>query len=273
MYTLFLSSPLAELADIVFALWLFVTFWFAISLITKRNDVADVAWGLGISLVGVLSYVMVPYNTLLLVMVSLTLLWGSRLAWRIARRNAKKKEDRRYGAWREAWGKWFLLRSYLQVFLLQGILMLVVAAPFWFFVIEERVENEWNFLTHPLFLIGIIFWVIGFVCEVVADAQLDRFLAQPENKGRVLQTGLWRYSRHPNYFGEALLWWGMFLIVFGAGAIAGLSLLAIVSPLLITFLLLFVSGVPMAEKQFAGNAAFEEYKKRTSAFIPLPPKK
>jgi steroid 5-alpha reductase family enzyme len=117
-------------------------------------------------------------------------------------------------------------------------------------------------------VVGFLVWAVGFGFEAVSDYQLMQFKAEPENKGKIMQYGLWKYSRHPNYFGESLLWWGIFITSISAGH----WWISIISPMVITFLLLRVSGVALLEKKYKGNAEFQAYAKRTSAFIPLPPK-
>jgi steroid 5-alpha reductase family enzyme len=121
-----------------------------------------------------------------------------------------------------------------------------------------------------LFSAGLLLWVFGFFFEVVGDYQLDRFITAPKNKGKIMTQGLWKYSRHPNYFGESLMWWGMAVM---AASLSVYPFIGFVSPVLITFLLLKVSGVSMLEKRWEGNPAWEAYKKRTSVFLPLPPKR
>jgi steroid 5-alpha reductase family enzyme len=125
-------------------------------------------------------------------------------------------------------------------------------------------------VTLPVLFCGLLLWVVGFYFETVADAQLDSFIRNPENKGKIMQCGLWNYSRHPNYFGESLMWFGLWL---ASVAFTPWALLSVVSPLLITYLLLKVSGVPMLEKRWEGRADWEEYKRKTSVFVPLPPKR
>lgn len=242
----------------------FVTLLFILSLIIHRNDVADVAWGIGIFLVTLTSYVLRTADSLVLnVLLLLIGLWSVRLSLRIFLRNRKKTEDYRYKKWRDEWGTWFYLRSYVQVYLLQGFLMLVVG----YSAVHASTfpSNTFGILS----ILGIVLWSCGFIFETVSDYQLDRFVANNPKEGSVLRTGLWKYSRHPNYFGEVTCWWGIWLII----ATTPLSYIALISPLTITFLILKVSGIPMLEKKFKGNEAFEEYKKRTSAFFPLPPKK
>ena len=116
--------------------------------------------------------------------------------------------------------------------------------------------------------IGIIIWIVGYYFEVTGDAQLKAFISKKENKGKLMKSGLWKYTRHPNYFGEATMWWGIFLIAFNVGGIFP----AIISPLLITYLLLFVSGVPLLEKKYKDHPEWPEYSRKTSKFIPMPPK-
>lgn len=245
-------------------IWIYVTVWFIISLILKRNDVADIAWGAGIVLVGLVGFLyQEPKTAAMQLAMLLVAVWGLRLSTRIFLKNKGKGEDSRYKAWRESWGKWFYLRSYGQVFLLQGALMIVIGYP----LLHLGVFDTGGEL-GLLHILGAALWAVGFFFEAVGDYQLDRFLAKEENKGRIMKYGLWRYSRHPNYFGEVAQWWGIWLIVLSVP----FGFWAIISPLAITFLILKVSGVPMLEKQFAGNPEFEEYKRTTSIFFPLPPK-
>lgn len=247
----------------LFVVWVYVTLGFIISLLIKRNDIADVMWGPGIAIVGATAFLLQSEHTFTMyILLALVIVWAVRLALHIGSRNLKKKEDRRYAAWREEWGKWFVPRSYAQVFLLQGLLMTVVGYSF----VHASIFDTGEF--GLLAMLGVLIWVYGFIFEAVGDLQLRRFLAKPENKGRIMKYGLWKFTRHPNYFGEVSQWWGIWLIV----ASMPYSYIALVSPLMITFLILYVSGIPMTEKPFEGNPEFEEYKSKTSAFFPLPPK-
>lgn len=243
-------------------IWGFVTVWFGISLILKRNDVADVAWGLGIVVVAITGLLLGERDATSILVTTLVIVWGLRLGIHIGMRNSKKGEDPRYAQWRRDWGKWFVVRSYAQVFLLQGVLMIVVGYP----ALHAAIYGA--HITQ-LAYVGVAVWALGFFFESVGDYQLMRFISKPENKGKIMKYGLWRFTRHPNYFGEVTQWWGIFLIVVGLPY----GLVSIISPIAITFLILKVSGIPMLEKQFEGNAEFEEYKKRTSAFFPLLPRK
>lgn len=242
----------------------YVTVGFVLALIIKRNDIADILWGPGILLSGIVACMLHdaqggPLSALL----ALVALWALRLSYRVWKRNHGKPEDPRYKAWREEWGKWFIPRTYGQVFVLQGALMIVMAYP----LIHASVYGP--LASVPLLIIGALVWLVGFVFESVADWQLDQFLGNKENRGKIIESGLWKYSRHPNYFGEIVMWWGIWIATLSVPmAIAG-----IVSPLLITLLILKVSGIPMLERGFEGNTLYDEYKKRTSILIPLPQKK
>lgn len=243
-------------------IFLYMTLWYAISLVFRRNDVADIAWGLGFVVVSWVSYgVYTPEGVAPRLMVALVTVWGIRLAWHIARRLVKKSEDYRYQEWRRAWGSWFLIRSYLQVYLLQGFFMYLISLSI--MVIMVRPSSEQN----SIIFAGAIIWLVGFLFEAIGDAQLAAHVRNPKNRGVLMTSGLWKYTRHPNYFGEVTQWWGFFVLSLSAGWWPG-----VVSPLTITWLILFVSGVPLLEKKYQGRPDWEEYKRRTSIFIPRPPR-
>lgn len=238
--------------------------WFSIALAKGRNDVADIAWGGGFVCAALTAYIVQGVNEArALLVLALVTTWGLRLMLHIGWRNRGKPEDHRYKAWREEWGESFLLRTFLQVFLLQGFLLLLISLPV-----------TWA-LTHsgpPINIldgVGLCIWIFGFSFEAIGDFQLLQFKSKPANKGKIITTGLWRYTRHPNYFGEVTLWWGMFIICLSLPGIFW----TIVGPLTITYLILKVSGTPMLEKRYADNLEYAEYIQNTSAFFPLPPKK
>ena len=241
----------------------YMTGWFIAAQIRGRNDIADVAWGLGFILAAAISLLAAGIYPLRGLLVSgLVLIWGIRLAAHIHSRDRGKGEDPRYRTWREEWGKWFVLRSFLQIFMLQGMLLLTVALPVVFI-------NQAPPAPLGLFdLLGLAIWLTGFCFEAVGDRQLLTFIRDPANRGKLMTSGLWRYTRHPNYFGEVTLWWGIWLMTL---ALPG-GWLTIIGPITITFLILKVSGIPMLEKRYEDRADFQEYKRRTSAFFPLPPK-
>jgi steroid 5-alpha reductase family enzyme len=243
--------------------FLYMTIVFLLALKKKDNSIVDIAWGLGFVGVAILTFFLKEGWTTRHIFVSgLILIWGMRLALHIAIRNRGRGEDFRYAKWRQEWRRGFVLRSYVQVFMLQGVLLCVVAFPIMIVNFSERPD-----LTF-LDIIGVGIWSIGFVFETVGDFQLRQFKKSPENRGKILTAGLWKYTRHPNYFGEALMWWGIFLIALSVEN----GWMAMISPLLISFLLLRVSGVTMLEKKYAGNSEFEAYAEKTNTFFPWFPK-
>jgi steroid 5-alpha reductase family enzyme len=248
----------------LFALFVYMSTLYAISMVLRNNGVADIGYGLGFIVITAAVYAQYwPATVPPLLLLVLPLIWGLRLAVRIFFKNAGKPEDFRYRAWRDAWGKTFWWRSFLQVYMLQGLVILAVSSPLFLHLLYPSPVH------YGLYILGLCMWIAGFICEVVGDAQLDSFLHNPANKGRIMMSGLWKYSRHPNYFGESLMWWGIAVV---SSSLFAYPLLTVVSPLLITYLLLYVSGVPMLEKRWEGNSEWESYKRRTSVFLPLPPK-
>ena len=245
------------------AIWTYEACWFLFAWAKGRNDFADVAWGLGfVVTTGVSLVAGNSYSPRGLLVSGLVLLWGLRLALHIHARNSGRGEDARYRQWREAWGRWFLLRSFLQIYLLQGTLLVVVAAP----IIFANASADTPL--SAVDLLGLAVWLTGFLFEAVGDWQLLTFMRNPANKGKLMSSGLWRFSRHPNYFGEVTLWWGTWLLVCALPN----GWLTLLGPLTITVLILKVSGIPMLERHYAGRADYEAYKRRTSVFLPLPPR-
>lgn len=247
------------IAGVAFGIWLYMSKIFLIGLVKKDNTVVDIAWGLGFVLIAWFTAwhtnLWLPRHLLLLTMVTI---WGVRLSTHLYLRNKGKGEDPRYKAWRQAWGTDVVWRSYLQIYMLQAVCMLIIAIP----IKTTLLSNDAN-LTVLDFL-GLAVFCLGFMFESIGDYQLKQFVHNPANRGNIMDQGLWHYTRHPNYFGEATMWWGIWLVSLSVPY----GLLAIISPLFITSLLLFVSGVPLTEAQFADNAAYQTYKKRTSAFFP-----
>lgn len=244
-------------ATVAWAVFLYMNAWFAVSIILKRNDVADIAWGLGFVMVTWMGLLQSNTSSRAILITIMVTVWGIRLAWHIASRNWGKPEDARYAAWRRTW-KHFIVRSYLQVFLLQGCLLYIIALPI------TAVHADTASALGILDVIGGVLWVMGFVLEAVADLQLKHFIRHPDHKGKLMTEGLWAYSRHPNYFGEILQWWGVFFMAVSSPG----GILTIVSPLTITVLIRYVSGVPLLEKKYEGRPDFEEYKRKTSTLIP-----
>lgn len=244
-------------------LWVYMTAWFIYGVVKKRNDVADIAWGLGFVYL-TWSALIVSGNTHLrgVLVAVLVTVWGVRLSWHIYRRNRGKAEDYRYARWRAEWGKWFIVRSYAQVYVLQGILLYLIALPV--LLIIRDAEAGYSLLDG----VGLVVWCVGYYFEVVGDAQLARFLHNPQNAGQLMTTGLWQYTRHPNYFGEVTQWWGIWIMAISTYQ----GWISIVGPLTITFLIIKVSGIPLLENKMREHPDFAEYARRVSMFFPLPPK-
>lgn len=232
----------------------------------KNNGLVDVAWGMGFFAVCWADMFLVhKFSAPLLLFNGMISLWALRLSAYLGYRNIGKPEDFRYAKWRAEWGKNVLWRSYLQVFMLQGFFMLIISLP-----ILYAYENP-DTLEHFSILkwISVFLWFIGFLFEAIGDDQKFCFSGNPANKGKFIRSGLWKYTRHPNYFGEFLIWWSIFVFVLEQPD----QWPMILSPISISVLLLCVSGIPMLEKKYQGNPDYDDYKKTTSAFFPMPPKK
>ena len=234
----------------------YFSIFFIIAQWMNNNSIVDIGWGLGFVL---LSWVMFlnnpnPDRLIIPVMVSV---WGLRLSYHIFIRNFGKPEDFRYVDMRKSWGENQRINAFFKVFMLQGFLQFLVAMTI--ITYGNQIKNT------ILVLIGILIFVFGLAFESIGDKQLKDFKANPNNKGKIIQSGLWQYTRHPNYFGEATLWWGIFLVGIGTGA----PLHSIIGPMTITVLVRFVSGVPLLENKYKDRPDFIEYKKKTPVFIPF----
>jgi steroid 5-alpha reductase family enzyme len=245
--------------NLILVLAMMLCLW-AASLILKDASIADIFWGLGFVVVAWISFARgggyLPRKILITILVTL---WGLRLAYHIGRRNRGRGEDLRYRAWRAKYAQQFWWVSLFTVFGLQGVLL-------WLVSLALQAGQIPSLPAGPTWLdgLGLLVWIVGFVFEAVGDRQLARFKSDPENKGKVMNRGLWAYTRHPNYFGESLMWWGIFLITLSTG-----QWWTLISPLVITFLLLKVSGVTLLEKTIVDRRPkYRDYKERTSAFIP-----
>lgn len=251
-------------------LLVFFIAFFIIAQVKKNNGLADMAWGLGFVLVAIVSLITHKNYTFIPITITiLVALWGFRLFYHITKRNWNSQEDYRYVEMRERWGKNFKRNAFLRVFMSQMLLLFIISAPIQLASMFATSKN--STLSYSLFGIGVILWLTGYAFEVIGDAQLAQFKKDPNNKGKILSSGLWTYTRHPNYFGEATMWWAIWII--SMASFAPINLLGFVGPLLITYLLLFVSGVPLLEKKYKDNEAFQAYAKKTSIFFPMPPKK
>lgn len=247
------------------ALFVFFAVTFIIAQIKKNNGLVDVAWGLGFVFTAGLSYaISMPENLVPRIITAVVTVWGLRLTWYLARRNLGKPEDFRYAQMRQSWDpKTFYLKMFVKIYLLQLVLSFLVNFPTVMTNLQDKVT--WSYVSA----LGLFVWLTGFMFESVGDAQLRKFKADPANKNQLIQHGLWKYSRHPNYFGEATQWWGIYIMAVSGGH----NYWLIFSPLLITLFLLYVSGVPLLEKKYAGRPDWESYKQRTNKFFPGPVKR
>jgi steroid 5-alpha reductase family enzyme len=260
-------KPLIELglAGLVLALVGAVVLWL-VSLARRDASIADRFWGLGFVLLAAWYSSHGggwPIRSWLLL--GLTAVWGIRLSVHIHRRNRGRPEDPRYARWRENGGASYWWTSLWRVFVLQALILWIVSAP----LLAGQSSGTPDHLTAADFA-GSAIWLIGFAFEAVGDAQLAVFRGDPTNAGKVLSTGLWRFTRHPNYFGDALIWWGFFVI---ATSVPGGGW-TVFSPVLMTILLVRVSGVSLLENSLrATKSGHADYVARTSAFIPWPPRR
>jgi len=254
-----LGWNLAAVTGMMFCGWL-------ISLVYKNVTLVDSLWGMGFVLIAWITFCLTEgYTGRKVLIVVLTTVWGLRLSAHLSWRNWGKGEDPRYGGWRQAGGNRFWIISLFKVFLLQALFMWVIALAIQYGQVS-RMPAHFTRLDFA----GLIIWMIGFLFESISDWQLARFKSDPANKGKVMDRGLWAYSRHPNYFGECLIWWGIFLIALSTAN----SWWTIISPFIITAVLLKMTGIPLMEKTIVDSRpGYREYIRRTPAFIPWFPKK
>jgi steroid 5-alpha reductase family enzyme len=251
--TLLLVSA-ATILLVMLGLWL-------LSLRLRDASIVDIAWGPLFVLVALLGFAMGDgWEGRRIMVLALVSLWGLRLGWHIHRRNRGRGEDPRYARWRRENGPRWWWVSLFKVFLLQGAVAWVVSLPI---QVAMTVTGPERFVVWDA--LGELVWAAGFLYEAIADSQLHMFRADPKSGG-VLDSGLWRNSRHPNYFGEAVLWWGLWLttvpLTWGWATV--------VSPIIMTLLLRYVSGVPLAEGLMRGRNGWDDYVRRTPIFVPGP---
>ena len=258
MTTLFFQAS-SIILILVTLLWIWSVF-------IKNVSIVDIFWGVGFVVVNTF-YVFMSgeLNARKIVILTLVCIWGFRLAIYLAIRNIGKGEDFRYQEFRQNYGPkrywWF---SYFQTFLLQGILIMIISLP----LLGINYNNS-NGNLQILDYLGIIIWLIGFTFESVGDFQLSNFKKDSKNKGKILHTGLWKYTRHPNYFGDSAVWWA-----YGIFSIAAGSYWQAIGAVIMTLLILKISGVSLLEKTLKETKPqYKEYIQKTSSFIPWFPKK
>lgn len=244
---------------------LLVTLLWILSLILRDAGIADIFWGTGFVLCFWCFFLLGPegYVARRVLLGALVSVWGLRLSLHIFGRNRGKEEDFRYRKWRLEAGHSWWWRSWFKVFLLQGLLLWIVSIP-----LAAAQYCAGHARLTVLDLLAIPVWLFGFYFEAAGDRQLAKFRNDPQNKGKVLRTGVWRYTRHPNYFGDAVQWWAFFMIAAGCGAYW-----TFFSPLLMTYLLMRVSGVALLEKSLIETKpGYREYVQSTNAFVPWFPR-
>jgi len=257
--TTVLTTTLSVVGVLMVAVWL-------LSLFKKDASIVDGFWGLGFVAIAVSCYLAADgYHSRKTLITTLTAVWGIRLAIHILWRNFGKGEDFRYQAMRKRFGKRFPIISLFTVFGLQGVLMWIVSLPIQIAEISPEPRRllwlDW---------LGASLWLIGFLFESIGDLQLTLFRVNPSNKGKVMDRGLWRYTRHPNYFGDAVMWWGLFVIAMAAPG----GWWTVIGPLIMTGLLMKVSGVALLEKTLTKTKPeYASYIQRTNAFFPWLPAK
>jgi steroid 5-alpha reductase family enzyme len=233
-----------------------------ISLPIKNVSIVDIGWGAGFVLVAVVSGMTVDQGEGRWILVGMTGLWGTRLTLYLAWRNLGHGEDYRYVAMRKKYPS-FAFSSILIVFALQGVLMWIVSLPVQ--AGAAGAQDGW----HPLHAIGMLVWLIGLSFESIGDMQLAVFKANPANKGKVFNRGLWRYTRHPNYFGDFMVWWGIYI----ASIAHSTEYWTAIGPVVMSIFLMKVSGVTLLEKTLANSKeGYAEYVQSTNAFFPGKPK-
>ncbi len=247
------------------AIMIYMTAIWLVSLLMKNAGIVDIFWGPGFALASWVYFLLTPdgFSSRKLLIVALVSIWGLRLGWHIGRRNIGHAEDYRYQEWRKSNGAIWWWKSFFQVFVLQGFLMWIISTPL---MLAQFAPEPANLTV--LDLLGVFLWVIGFTFEALGDWQLTRFKADSTNKGKVMRTGLWRYTRHPNYFGDATLWWGYFLIALSVPN----GFISIFAPILMTVMLMRVSGVALLEQNLKKTKPeYADYIATTNSFFPGSP--
>jgi steroid 5-alpha reductase family enzyme len=249
----------------LFLILTLMTILWVVSIVIKNVSIVDMFWGFGFGLVNTFYFFNTETTPAKIVLLVLVVIWGLRLSIYLAIRNVGKPEDFRYQEFRKKYGEknyWWI--SFFQTFLLQGILMWIISMPL-LGVNLYSTSNTLNFID----ILGIIIWLTGFIFEAGGDMQLARFKKNKANKGKVLTTGFWHYTRHPNYFGDSAVWWGYGLLCLSTG-----NYWLISGSVIMTLLILKVSGVVLLEKSLKEKKPeYENYIRETSSFIPWFPKK
>lgn len=251
-------------------LFVYFTIWFVIGQIKKNNGLVDVGWGLGFVVSSwILFIINNDFNIMLIVFNLLITAWGLRLFIYLAIRNWNKVEDFRYVSMRQRWKTNVGVKSFFYVYMIQATAQYILSLPI--ILMYTVVIKEPNWLTNLVIISALVIYAIGFIFESIGDQQLAMFKSNPDNKGKVMTKGLWKFTRHPNYFGESMIWFG--IGIFSLSTLNLVSLIGLISPITITYLLLFVTGIPLLNKRYKNNLDYQVYASKTSPFIPWFPKK
>ena len=256
-------------------LFIYIFIAFIVGTVKKNMGIMDIFYGPAYFVVAITSLIsnIILTSSLSIrqvIVTILVLIWAIRLAGYVYIRKRGKTEDYRYKTIRDRWKTNVALKSFFKIFLFQGIIVYLVAITVWFVNVSDNppLVSLLDFGGITLWL-GTIIWLIGFLFETIADFSLYKFLQKPENKGKIMRKSLWKYSMHPNYFGEVTQWWGLFVIALAVP----FGFVTIVGPAYITFQIIKISGVKLLDKRYAENEEYQTYKRKTSAFIPWFPKK
>ena len=263
----------------IVAVWLHFSIYFLRAVRQNNYGIIDIGWGQGFVIVVWLLMITrvfilgVNANTISYLTLLFTTIWGLRLSAHIRQRNHGKPEDKRYTAMRaNIKPPYVLLKGYVKIFMLQALMMVLISIVLIFNIMSGFVEPAQPFAIVVIIL-GVLIWIIGYFFQAVGDRQLANFIAKPINKGKLMREGLWAYTRHPNYFGEVLMWWGIAILGFANGFTILLPIIGLISAGIVTWLLRYLSGVPLLEKHMKTKPEFQDYANTTNIFIPWFPKK
>jgi len=242
----------------IYVTLIYFTVFFIVGTIIKNNSIVDIGWGFGFVLTSwIVFFYFGNYSITSIIINIMVSLWGLRLFYHILKRNIFEKEDFRYAQWRKDWGKWVIPRAFLQVFMLQGLFQFLIGSTS-YYLNANNLPFQW------ISVIGIVLWMIGYFFQVVGDMQLKTYIKDKNKKDPILKTGLWSITRHPNYFGESLMWISLYLFALLNGA----PWYLVVSPITITAVLVFIS-TPLLEKSMSTREGWEEYASKTPMIIPI----
>jgi steroid 5-alpha reductase family enzyme len=242
--------------SLLLAVLLAVIFW-VISVKKKDVSIVDSAWSLFFIVIASYIYTSQASEDIRSgIVLLLVYIWGLRLSFYITYRHWGKPEDHRYQTIRQNNEPYFAYKSLYLIFIFQAVVAWIIAIPLYYAIISDQ---SWSWLDW----VGLGLWTVGFCFESIADYQLWSFKKKEINRGKICTTGLWRYTRHPNYFGEFLIWWGFFCLSLSPG-----QYFTIISPIIMTFLLMKFSGVALLEKTMVQRNGYEDYIKQTNAFFP-----